>query len=465
MKPAICTQCGGTIEIDETKESGVCKYCSTPFITERVINNYITKTSHHVTENVTKIVYGQEKDEGGDFFRRALTLLELEEYVDACDALRKAVKLSPQRAEYWFYRVLAESKNLTSTTVFFHDEHDRFYGCEEIYTCATRFFKLATEEDKASLFERFGLPMGSAEELAFAVWERAETKDERLFDLIAAAAAKEKNAALVNRIYRMLLEADKTGKGWDRMRGIGMQGSIVRYLCFGFHGLDLLTEETLALLKAHNKHNSTTSAPSGYATVVVGLAFYGDEVIRPEIAPEVKNLSLTICGSEERRLVLPARLERLSFSLPKDAHLTALELEGEGVSQSLLQGVLHSVSTTIVYLPPMRPCTLIRNSYSKSSATTVLVSDTRLQIRVNDAYGKTLFTYGGIFGGEVVYPRLCTKYELQTFHENVKKHFAKELAAGEITGLASDEDIAAGIAPKPAKKKGPGFFARLFGKG
>ena len=464
MKPAICTQCGGTIEIDETKESGVCKYCSTPFITERVINNYITKTSHHVTENVTKIVYGQEKDEGGDFFRRALTLLELEEYVDACDALRKAVKLSPQRAEYWFYRVLAESKNLTSTTSFFHDEYDRSYGCEEIYTCATRFFKLATEEDKASLFERFGLPMGSAEELAFAVWERAETKDDRLFEQIAEAAAKEKNAALVNRIYRTLLEADKTGKGWDRMRGIGMQGPVARYLCFGSHGLDLLTEETLALLKAHNKHISTASATNGYATVVVGLGFYGDEVIRPVLPPDVKNLSLT-CGNEERRFVLPAQLEGLSISMPKDAHLTALELEGEGVSKNLLQCVLHTVSPTIVYLPPMRPCTMARRSYSKSSATTVLVSDTRLQIQMTDAYGKLLYTYGGIFGGEVVYPKMASMYELQAFHENVKKHFAKELASGEITGLASDEDIAAGITPKPAKKKGPGFFARLFGKG
>ncbi|MBO7761877.1 MAG: hypothetical protein J6T24_03685, partial [Clostridia bacterium] len=103
--------------------------------------------------------------------------------------------------------------------------------------------------------------------------------------------------------------------------------------------------------------------------------------------------------------------------------------------------------------------------YSKSTATTVLVSDERLQIRVTDVYGKLLYTYGGIFGGEVVYPRLCTKDELQAFHENVKKHFAKELASGEITGLASDEDIAAGITPKPAMKKGPGFFARLFGKG
>lgn len=40
MVAAICTQCGANIEIDESRESGVCQYCKTPFITEKVIHNY-----------------------------------------------------------------------------------------------------------------------------------------------------------------------------------------------------------------------------------------------------------------------------------------------------------------------------------------------------------------------------------------------------------------------------------------
>lgn len=37
---AKCTQCGANIEVDETKEAGICKYCGTAFITEKAINNY-----------------------------------------------------------------------------------------------------------------------------------------------------------------------------------------------------------------------------------------------------------------------------------------------------------------------------------------------------------------------------------------------------------------------------------------
>ena len=37
--PAKCTQCGANIEVDDTHEAGICKYCGTAFITEKAINN------------------------------------------------------------------------------------------------------------------------------------------------------------------------------------------------------------------------------------------------------------------------------------------------------------------------------------------------------------------------------------------------------------------------------------------
>lgn len=47
LVPAKCTQCGANIEIDDTKEAGICKYCGTAFITEKAITNYNT----YVTNN------------------------------------------------------------------------------------------------------------------------------------------------------------------------------------------------------------------------------------------------------------------------------------------------------------------------------------------------------------------------------------------------------------------------------
>ena len=214
MKPAICTQCGGTITVDETKEAGICQCCGMPFITEKAINNYITQNvhnvTHNVTENVTKIIYGQEKDEGSDFFNRGLTLLELEDWVEACDAFNKAKKRSPQKAEYWFYSVVANSKNFTTTKSFFHDEYDRSYGSEYIYTDANKFFKLASDADKKSLGEKFGFNLTDVESLVADIYDRATEKDDYV---VGCALAKGKwttaNKDVFNRLYKIDLDHNR----------------------------------------------------------------------------------------------------------------------------------------------------------------------------------------------------------------------------------------------------------------
>lgn len=43
---AKCTQYGGNIGVDDTKEAGICKYCGTAFITEKVISNYNIRTKY-----------------------------------------------------------------------------------------------------------------------------------------------------------------------------------------------------------------------------------------------------------------------------------------------------------------------------------------------------------------------------------------------------------------------------------
>jgi predicted RNA-binding Zn-ribbon protein involved in translation (DUF1610 family) len=51
---AKCTQCGADIEVDDTKEAGICQHCGTAFVTEKVINNYNTYvTNNFAGANVT----------------------------------------------------------------------------------------------------------------------------------------------------------------------------------------------------------------------------------------------------------------------------------------------------------------------------------------------------------------------------------------------------------------------------
>lgn len=54
MIPAKCTNCGANIQVDETKEAGICEACGTAFITEKAVNNYnISNTYNIETANIT----------------------------------------------------------------------------------------------------------------------------------------------------------------------------------------------------------------------------------------------------------------------------------------------------------------------------------------------------------------------------------------------------------------------------
>lgn len=51
LVPAICTQCGARIEVDDSKEAGICPCCNTAFITKKAINNYYSTTNNFYTTN------------------------------------------------------------------------------------------------------------------------------------------------------------------------------------------------------------------------------------------------------------------------------------------------------------------------------------------------------------------------------------------------------------------------------
>ena len=55
LVPAVCTQCGGQLEVDPGQEAAVCKYCGTPFIVGKAIQNYTVQNArieHADTVNI-----------------------------------------------------------------------------------------------------------------------------------------------------------------------------------------------------------------------------------------------------------------------------------------------------------------------------------------------------------------------------------------------------------------------------
>ena len=97
LVPAICTQCGAPIEVDNAKEAGICPHCGTAFITEKAINNYITQhvSSTSVSQTIVKNIYGREKTEAEEYVARGLSFLGLGEHGNAENCFAQAVEAAP----------------------------------------------------------------------------------------------------------------------------------------------------------------------------------------------------------------------------------------------------------------------------------------------------------------------------------------------------------------------------------
>ena len=57
---AQCTNCGGTLEVDNSKEAAVCPYCNTPYIVEKAINYYVTNNISVNGDSVEKMISDAE---------------------------------------------------------------------------------------------------------------------------------------------------------------------------------------------------------------------------------------------------------------------------------------------------------------------------------------------------------------------------------------------------------------------
>lgn len=55
LVPAICTQCGEKIEVDDSHEAGICKHCGTAFVTEKALFNYNMSANSINVDSVVSI--------------------------------------------------------------------------------------------------------------------------------------------------------------------------------------------------------------------------------------------------------------------------------------------------------------------------------------------------------------------------------------------------------------------------
>ena len=109
--PAKCTQCGSNIEIDPTKEAGICPYCGTAFVTEKVINNYNTYVNNTNNYSGATINYYGNAAMLEKHLANARRAKDKEDWEETERYYNLAEECDPTCIEAIFYSSFAKAKN------------------------------------------------------------------------------------------------------------------------------------------------------------------------------------------------------------------------------------------------------------------------------------------------------------------------------------------------------------------
>lgn len=107
---AQCTNCGGTLEVDQSKDAAICPFCNTPYVVEKAINLYKTENHNHIVNNITYNGKGLIPEEK---LKNALILAQQNDFNASRKLLNeyKMVKPDDWRMWYGYYFVSNASDN------------------------------------------------------------------------------------------------------------------------------------------------------------------------------------------------------------------------------------------------------------------------------------------------------------------------------------------------------------------
>lgn len=149
LTPAICTQCGAKIEVDNSKDAAICEYCGTPFIVEKAINNYNTNYTTTVIADSVMIV-GQES---ADMIANTIQkFIDAEEYTTANEYLKRMEESFSTDYRVYIYKILIETKNFSEANIRYIYNNLSHY--QDLYN-KTKVLNDAIDEDFCKSFEKY----------------------------------------------------------------------------------------------------------------------------------------------------------------------------------------------------------------------------------------------------------------------------------------------------------------------
>ena len=104
---AVCTSCGASLEVDNAKDAAICPYCSTPYIVEKAINQYVMNVNN-LNAGVVNLV---QEDKSEKLFKNAATQLMLGEFDSAFSSYDDLSISHSYDPRSWAGLLSAKSKN------------------------------------------------------------------------------------------------------------------------------------------------------------------------------------------------------------------------------------------------------------------------------------------------------------------------------------------------------------------
>lgn len=117
LVPAICTQCGARLEVDPNCEAAICKYCNTPFITEKAINNYNTTYVTNIGHLHADVVHINDDSSRDSRVKSGETFLKFNDYTSAEETFSKLTKECPYDYRGWWGLVRVYSRKFTDFSI------------------------------------------------------------------------------------------------------------------------------------------------------------------------------------------------------------------------------------------------------------------------------------------------------------------------------------------------------------
>lgn len=204
LVPAICTQCGAQIEVDDTHEAGVCKHCGTAFITEKAINKYttyITNNNNFAGANINIV--------GGDvenLLELARNAVELNNENDTLKYCEKALEINVKNSDAWFIKMQGEKIKLIKAPFSMEDTK----GVEAIIVAGKNCIKYAAETEKTQrIFEVHQFFLKSMASFYNAMSANVQYEN---MNVLRTLASTNKNSALANdQMYLLKLTVREVG--------------------------------------------------------------------------------------------------------------------------------------------------------------------------------------------------------------------------------------------------------------